>query len=75
MFTTEFDHDEIAITILDENGHYEDAQFTIFSDIVYIQQWNEDKDLYETIVMSPDMFDEFLKSINLPEGAYYSRPK
>lgn len=73
MFTIEMDHDETTVTILDENDGYEDVQFLIFDDIVYIRQWNEELDLFETIVMSPDMFDEFRKALDLPEGAYHTR--
>lgn len=73
MFTIEMEHDETLVTILDENDFYEDVQFSIFDDIVYIRQWNEELDLFETIVMSPDMFDEFRKALDLPEGAYHAR--
>ena len=73
MFTTEIDHDEILITILDETDYHEDVQFVIFDDIVYIRQWSEELELFETVAMSPDMFDEFRKALNLPEGAYYTK--
>ena len=73
MFTIEMDHDETAITILDERDNYEDIQFILYDDIVYIRQWNDDLELFETIVISPDMFDEFRKALDLPEGAYAMR--
>jgi hypothetical protein len=73
MFTIEMDHDETRVTILDENDHYEDVQFVIFDDIVYIRQWSEELDLFETIAMSPEMFDEFRKALDLPEGAYRTK--
>lgn len=73
MFTVEMDHDETTVTILDENDIYEDVKFVIFDDIVYIRQWNEELDQFETIAMSPEMFDEFRTALNLPEGAYVMR--
>lgn len=73
MFTIEMDHDETRVTILDESDYYEDVQFVIFDDIVYIRQWSEELDLFETIAMSPEMFDEFRKALDLPEGAYRTK--
>lgn len=67
------DHDETLVTILDENNNYDDVQFVIFDDIVYICQWNEMLDVFETISLSPEMFDEFRKALDLPEGSYYSK--
>lgn len=75
MFTIEMDWDETAITILDQYGHYEDIQFVVFDDIVYIRQWDEDLDRFNTIAMSPDMFDEFRAALELPEGAYMTVKK
>lgn len=75
MFTIEMDHDETLITVLDEEGTYEDVHFIIFDDIIYIRQWNEDTEFFETIAMSPEMFDEFRESLNLPEGTYRTRIK
>jgi hypothetical protein len=70
MFTTEFDHDEIAITILDDNGNYEDIKFLIYDDIVYIQQWDEMSKNTQIIGMSPEMFAELLIAMQNPEGAF-----
>ena len=73
MFTTEIEHDEILITLLDDQDYYEDIQFVLFDDIVYIRQWDEDFDRYNVIVMSPEMFDQFRKALDLPEGAYITK--
>jgi hypothetical protein len=75
MFTIEMDWDETAITVLDQEGKYEDVQFVVFDDIVYIRQWDEDLDRFDTIVMSPEMFEEFRTALNLPEGAYMTVKK
>jgi hypothetical protein len=73
MFTIEMEHDETTITILDDLGGYEDVQFAIFDDIVYIRQWNDDLDQFETIAISPEMFDEFRKALDLPVGLYQTK--
>jgi hypothetical protein len=70
MFTVEMDWDETAIIILDQNGGYEDVQFIVFDDIVYIRQWDEDLNRFNVITMSPIMFEEFRSALELPEGAY-----
>lgn len=70
MFTTEFDHDEIAITILDDNGNYEDVKFLLYDDIVYIQQWDVLSNNTQIIGMSPEMFSELLIAMQNPEGAF-----
>jgi len=75
MFTVEMDWDETAITILDQEGNYEDVQFIVFDDIVYVRQWDEDLERFNTIAMSPDMFDEFRVALNLPEGSYMTVKK
>jgi hypothetical protein len=73
MFTIEMDHDETTVTILDDYGYNEDVQFAIFDDIVYIRQWNDEVENFDTISMSPEMFDEFCKALNLPVGSYRTK--
>ena len=73
MFTVEMDFDEIAITILDESGQYEDVQFFIYDDIVYIRQFFEQVGAFSVIAMTPEMFEEFRKALEKPEGAYIMR--
>lgn len=73
MFSIEMDHDEIIITVIHENAIYEDLRVYIYDDLVYIKQWNEDLDRFETIQLSPDMFEEFFKAFDQPEGLYQIR--
>ena len=75
MFTIEMDHDEVGITILDQDGNYEDVQFIVYDDIVCIRQWNEEEEEFSMIAMSPDMFDEFRQALDLPSGAYMMKEK
>lgn len=70
MFTVEMDHDEVTITVLDEGDNYEDVQYIIFDDIVYIRQWDEFLDKFNVIAMSPEMFDDFRAALNSSEGSY-----
>ena len=73
MFTVEMDFDEVAITILDDTGQYEDVQFFIYDDIVYIRQYFEQVEAFSVIAMTPEMFEEFRKAFDKPEGAYIMR--
>lgn len=70
MFTVEMDHDETLVTILDDEGNYEDIVFNIFDDIVYIRQWDDLTETFAAIAMSPEMFDQILVALNSSEGAY-----
>lgn len=70
MFTTEMNHDEIKITLLDDSAFHEDVQFLIYDDCIIIQQWDESIQNFVEVVMSPDMFDEFTAALTKPEGAF-----
>jgi len=70
MFTTEMELDEVKITILDDGGFHEDVTFNLYDDCIIIRQWNDDINNHVEIIMSPDMFDDFLASLDKPEGAY-----
>ena len=71
MFSTEFDQDEISITVLDDKGNYEDVNYLLYDDIIYIRQWDNDLEKYHLIAMSPKMLQEFLEAMKNPEGFYY----
>lgn len=73
MFTNEFEFDETIITVLDDSGRYEDVQLYLDDNEVYIRQWNERKQAYDLIVMSPMMFFEIMEAMKQPEGAYIIR--
>ena len=73
MFTTEMDHDETRIVILDDNGFHEDVEFNIYDDCVIIRQWDESAQNTVEIIMSPDMFDEFIASLSRSVGAFTLR--
>lgn len=73
MFSIEMDFDETKITILDNEGYHEDVKFILYDDIVYVTQWDEERQDYMRIEMSPDMFDAFITSLNLPEGSFQTK--
>ena len=70
MYTVEFDHDDVEITIIDDSGYHEDLKIDAFDDIVYISQWDENKDQSITIAISPKMWEELIAAISSPEGGY-----
>lgn len=73
MFTVEMELDEVAITILDDSGKYEDLQIFVYDDVVYFKQWNNKSKSYTVITITPQVFEELIKSLNKPIGAYIYR--
>lgn len=71
MFSNEFDHDEIMVTVLDDYGNYEDVKLGIYDDMVIIRQWDDLTNCYSEIAMSPEMFRDLLLSMNQSEGVFY----
>lgn len=71
MFTNEFDFEDIIVTILDETAEYEDVQVMITDDQVFIRQWDDDREKYEIICMSPKMFYEIQEAMKQPAGLFY----
>lgn len=70
MITVEFDHDETLLTIMDRQGHHEDVSALLYEEVCYIRQWNEKKQWFDLIVLSPEMYVQLMKSFQLPEGAF-----
>lgn len=73
MFTIEYDHDNVEIVIVDDNGHHEDLKIDAFDDIVYLRQYDEELGRFETIMISPKMWEELIEALNKPEGGYIIR--
>lgn len=73
MYTVEFDHDDIEITVVDDTGYYEDLKIDAFDNIVYIRQWCEELDRFKTVAISPAMWEELITAIQSPEGAFIRR--
>lgn len=73
MFTVEMDHDETVVTILDDVGVRGDVSFFFYEDMIYIRQFDEKKQKYDIILMSPEMWEEFMIAWKRPEGAYVTK--
>lgn len=70
MFTVEMDLDEIEITVLDDTGRHEDVKVFSYDDIVYIRQFNETKNKWDLISMTPSMYFELMEAWRSSEGSY-----
>lgn len=73
MFTVEMDADRgqaVLITSLDEENTYEDVSLLVYEDEVYIQQYDDDYDTNNIIIMSIDQWSDLIDSLDLPSGAY-----
>ena len=70
MFSVEYDHDEITITIVDDTGFHGDLKIHAFDDVVYLSQWDPDTDSDSLIMISPDRWEQLLLSIESTEGVY-----
>jgi hypothetical protein len=76
MFSTEFNFEDITITLLDETGEYEDVQVYLEDDVVYIRQFSENEDKpADLVVMTPKMFRDLIEAMGLPEGFYVTKYK
>lgn len=70
MFTVEMDHDEIVITTLDTTDNYEDVTVRLYDDEVYISQWNEDHQYFDSVIMTSEMYYSIMQAWTKSEGAY-----
>lgn len=70
MFTIETDWDETLITLMDTTGELEDASVLIYDDYVHIRQWNERRQFFNIITMTPSMYYKLMKAWKLPDGTY-----
>lgn len=75
MFSVEMDFDETKIILVDDRNNYEDVEINLYDDIIIFRQWDEEEQYHTEIGMSPDMFEEFMSSINSSEGVYVIRTK
>lgn len=71
MYTVEFEHDNVNITILDDAGAYEDLSIDAFDDVVYIHQ--SDEHITSIVAISPQMWEQLIAAIHSAEGAHIKR--
>ncbi len=53
MYTVEFDHDEVSITILDDSGVHGDLKVKAYDDFVYITQDDPENDIEYILEINP----------------------
>lgn len=70
MYSVEFDHDEICITIVDDANEHGDLKVYAFDDLVYITQEDPDLDTQTILEINPDMWEQLLMAIHSPEGVF-----
>ena len=70
MYTVEMDLDEIEITVLDDTGRCEDVKVFSNDDTLYIRQFNEKRNKWDLIVMTPEMYAELMEAWQSPEGSF-----
>lgn len=70
MFTIEQEFDETFITIMDGTGEVEDVNIIMYDEFVHIRQWNEKRQFYDVVSMTPTMYLKVMKAWNLPVGTY-----
>jgi hypothetical protein len=75
MFSVEFDHDEICITVMDDTGVHGDLKIHAFDDIVYLTQYDPDLDLDHILEINPDQWEELIAAIHSPEGFFMRERK
>ena len=70
MYTVEMDLDEIEITVLDDIGRCEDVKVFSYDETLYIRQFNEKRNKWDLIVMTPEMYAELMEAWQSPEGSF-----
>ena len=72
MFTIEHDFDSTIITLVDEGKAplQEDVIVNAFEECVTLEQFDARTDKVERITLSPEMVNDLLAALNLPEGVY-----
>lgn len=75
MFTVEMDYDCTVITTLDETDSYEDIEVVLDDVTVFIAQYVEATDSRQVLELSYQQLTDIMMSLDLPEGAYYTKPK
>jgi len=70
MFSVEFDHDEVCITVMDDTGVHGDLKVYAFDDLVYIGQDDPETDTQILLEINPTMWEELIAAIQSPEGVF-----
>jgi hypothetical protein len=75
MFTVEHLSDSTVVTVLSTIQNVNDLEVIFDEDLVWLRQFDDDKNQYEIIVISNPMWKEMMAAYNCPEGAYVTETK
>ena len=71
MFTNEFEYDYSITTLMDDKGEHEDVHLIITDEgLVHVRQWDEQRQRFDVVTMSADMFLELREALQKPEGMF-----
>lgn len=73
MFTVEHNFDATEVRVLDDSATHEEIIISFMQDCVKIEQYNASSDIYTSVLMSPEQWDEILCAMQSPEGAFIKR--
>jgi len=75
MFTEEMEHERTTIHVIDDHYGADELVVELHEDCIFINQYTPELDHDEQIMITPAMFNELLKAMNLPTGTYTFRPE
>jgi|TARA_R110002074_G_scaffold187373_1_gene353058 hypothetical protein len=70
MFTVEFDQDCTEIVVLDQSGEFEDVLVSLFDDYCYIEQYSNETNSYQRIMLTSEMYYKLMMAWQSSEGTY-----
>lgn len=70
MFTVEHEYDATIVRTLDESGSHEDVELILDGDVVYMRQWDTDRNAYEMVVMHYKQLLDLVASLHTKEGLH-----
>jgi len=70
MYSVEFDHDEVCITVIDDTGVHGDLRVHAFDDLVYLTQYDPELNQEYILEINPDMWEQLIMAIHSPEGVF-----
>lgn len=70
MFSNEFEFDSSVTIIMDDQAEMEDVHVIISDDQVFIRQWDDGREKYEVVCLTPKMFYELQEAMKRPEGLF-----
>lgn len=75
MFTIEMEDEETKITLLDTTGYVDDVTISMNDKYVFVQQWNDDIDSLDEIILTSEMYYKLMQAWQLPAGTYTMETK